>query len=424
MKNDQKDICLFSKLLCCKGCFFCLICTYVRWPGGRVVMQRTANPWMPVRFRPWPPNFIMIDILTLTNFRNHKVSRIEVGDAKNVIIVGENGAGKTAILEALSVLSGDRGMRNADMADMACFSGNGGFSVFGKTTDGDSVCVYFNNGDSNRHAKINDENSNLGDLSRMLQIVWISPQEDRLFVESALNRRTFFDRLISNFDLSHNGRIAKLSKILSERAFALKNGSDSKWLDILDDQLAAVAVAVAAARVQYAGEINYFLKRFSISVDGKLEKNLISGTPAAVVEREYRNYLSNTKELVGDKMVLDGPHKSDFGMFNNELKLPVKLTSTGQQKSALFDLILAHTDLLHTKTKRNCIVLLDEAAAHLDTSARKRIFSTLNATHTQVWATGLDKDSFVDVPNAIIVTCHNGEIRSILYQKEEKNGEN
>ena len=63
-------------------------------------------------------------------------------------------------------------------------------------------------------------------------------------------------------------------------------------------------------------------------------------------------------------------------------------------------------------------MLLDEAAAHLDTTTRARIFSTLNAAHTQVWATGLDADSFVDVPNAIIVTCHNGEIRSILCEKE------
>ena len=86
----------------------------------------------------------------------------------------------------------------------------------------------------------------------------------------------------------------------------------------------------------------------------------------------------------------------------------------------MFDLILAHTELLHTKTKRNCIVLFDEAAAHLDSLARKRIFSALNATHTQVWATGLDTNSFCDVSNAIFVTCHNGEIRSIVYGEEEK----
>ena len=363
-------------------------------------------------------NSIMIESITLTDFRNHKMSRIDVCGAKNIIIIGENGAGKTAILEAISMLSGDKGMRGADMGDVACFSGNGGFSVFGKTIDGDSVCVYFNSGDNNRHAKINDENANLGELGQMFRVVWISPREDRLFVDSAADRRVFFDRLVGNFDSAHNGRTAKMSKILSERAFALKSGTDSKWIDALDNQLAAVAVAVASARVQYAGEINYFLNRFSVSVDGKIEKMLISGNPAAVAEREYRKYLSENHELVGDKMVLDGPHKSDFGMFNNELKLPVRLTSTGQQKSALFDLILAHTNLLHTKTKCNCIVLLDEAAAHLDTTTRARIFSTLNAAHTQVWATGLDADSFVDVPNAIIVTCHNGEIRSILCEKE------
>ena len=369
-------------------------------------------------------NSTMIESLTLTDFRNHKVSRIDVHGAKNIIIIGENGAGKTAILEALSMLSGDRGMRGADMNDIACFTGSGGFSAFCETIHGDSLCVYFNHGDSNRRAKINNDTATLNELGRIMRIVWISPREDRLFVDSSADRRAFFDRLASNFDSNHSGRTAKFSKILTERAFALKNGADSNWISALDDQLAAVAVAVAAARVQYAGEVNYFLKNFSVTVDGYLEKMIISGGAATMVEREYRNYLAQNRELVGDKMVLDGPHKSDFGMFNNELNLPVRLTSTGQQKSALFDLILAHTNLLHTKTNHDCIVLFDEAAAHLDTATRAKIFSSLDKTHTQVWATGLDKDSFIDVPNAVIVSCHDGKIRSILYPKEEKNGTN
>ena len=363
-------------------------------------------------------NSIMIENLVLTDFRNHKTSRINVRNAKNIIIVGENGAGKTAILEALSMLAGDRGMRGADMTDIACFNGNGGFSIFGEIASGDCISVYFNSGDSNRRAKINDESANLADLGKLLRIVWITPKEDRLFVDSSADRRAFFDRLASNFDPQHSGRTAKFTKLLSERAFALKSGADSKWLDALDDQLAGVAVTVANARVQYAGELNYFLDKFSVSVDGMLEKKIISGAPAAAVEREYRNYLGQNRELAGDKMVLDGPHKSDFGMFNNELKLPVKLTSTGQQKMALFDLILAHTNLLHTKTHRDCIVLFDEAAAHLDANARAKIFGTLTKTHTQVWATGLNSADFLDIPDAIIVTCHNGIISNIVDAKE------
>ena len=364
-------------------------------------------------------NSIMIEQITLTDFRNHKTSRVDTHGAKNIIIVGENGAGKTAILEAISMLSGDRGMRSADMGDIACFDGNGGFSIFGHTVDDESVAVYFNPGDTNRHAKINDNNATLNDLGKILRIVWISPREDRLFVDSGADRRAFFDRLVSNFDANHVGRVAKFNKILSERAFALKNGADSKWLDALDNQLAAVATTIVATRVQYSGELNYFLNQFSVSVDGLIERMIIGGTNVGMAEREYRNYLSQNRELVSDKMILDGPHKSDFGMFNNELNLPVRLTSTGQQKMALFNLIMAHTNLLYTKTNRDCIVLLDEAAAHLDSGSRKKIFSAFGTTHTQVWATGLDSGAFKDVPNSIIVTCHDGKIRSILYEKED-----
>ena len=95
-----------------------------------MVMQRTANPCMPVRFRPWPPSFVMIETLVLTDFRNHTMCRIKTHGRRNVIITGPNGAGKTAILESLSILSGDRGMRGAQMSDIARFNGNGGFSVF------------------------------------------------------------------------------------------------------------------------------------------------------------------------------------------------------------------------------------------------------------------------------------------------------
>lgn len=411
---------IFKKIYVAKNYFFVYYANTrkkARWQSGYAEDCKSLDagsiPTLASKFSK------MITKLILTNFRNHKTSRVDVMGAKNIVIVGENGAGKTAVLEAISMLSGDKGMRGADMSDIACFNGDGGFSVFGEIATGDLISVYFNHGDNNRHAKINNENASLGDLGKLLRIVWISPKEDRLFVDAIADRRTFFDRLASNFDSSHIGRSAKFTKLLSERAFALKSGADTHWLDALDDQLAGVAVAVAAARVQYAGQINFFLESFSVSVDGFIEKMIIDGIPAAQVEREYRNYLAQNRELVSDKMILDGPHKSDFGMFNNKLQLPVKLTSTGQQKNALFDLILAHTDLLHTKTKQDCIVLLDEAAAHLDAGARAKIFNKLNETHTQVWATGLDANSFIDVPEPLIVTCMDGEISSIIHQKQE-----
>lgn len=356
----------------------------------------------------------MINSLSLTDFRNHNMCRITTHGRQNIIITGPNGAGKTAILEAVSMLSGERGMRGAQMSDMARFGGNGGFSIFAELSDDTNLSVNFMYGDTNRRAKIDGDNAPLCDLARHVHVVWLTPREDRLFVDSASDRRAFFDRLATSFDSAHAGRMAKLSKLLSERAYALKSGADTHWLDALDAQIAGTSVAISVARIQYAGELNYFLSRCAVSVSGILEQKLINGMSAGDVERFYLDYLKSSRELIGDKMVIDGAHKSDFGVFNQELNLPAHVTSTGQQKMVLLDLILAHARLLHTKMGYTPLILLDEAAAHLDAGARQKLFQELGAANAQVWATGLDAETFRDVPNAAFVACQNGEINNIV----------
>lgn len=365
----------------------------------------------------------MIETITLYNFRNHAVARIKTYGRHNVIITGPNGAGKTAVLEAVSMLSGDRGLRGAAMTDIARFNGDGSFSVAAQLNDETELSVYFTSSDSNRRAKIDGDNAPLGNLGSILRMVWLTPREDRLFVDSASDRRMFFDRLAASFDTAHAGRVARLSKLLSERAFALKNGKDKNWLDALDAQIAGTSIAIAATRIQYAGELNYFLTDCAVTVSGIVEKMLIDGLTASEAERQYLDYLCNTRELIGDKMILDGPHKSDFGVFNKILNLPASLTSTGQQKTVLLDLILAHAKLIRTKTNRRPLILLDEAAAHLDSDARTRLFKILGEADAQVWATGLDPDVFKDVPDAVFVACKNGEINNILVP-ENKNEQN
>ncbi len=356
----------------------------------------------------------MITSVSLTDFRNHDMCRITTFGRRNVIIIGPNGAGKTAILEAVSMLSGERGLRGATMGEIARFNGCGGFSVFANLDDETELSINFSNTDTNRRAKIDGDAAALSDLAKYIRIVWLTPKEDRLFVEGAADRRAFFDRLAASFEPSHAGRIARLGKLISERAFALKTSNNSHWLDALDSQIAGTAVAIATTRIQYSGELNYFLSRCAVSVVGMIEKMLIDGMSAGDAERAYIDYLRDNRIIINDKMTIDGPHKSDFGVFNRELNLPAHLTSTGQQKTVLIDLILAHAKLIHTKTGKRPLILLDEAAAHLDENARENLFSELGAADAQVWATGLDQSVFKNVPNAVFVTCQNGQISNIL----------
>jgi len=192
-----------------------------------------------------------------------------------------------------------------------------------------------------------------------------------------------------------------------------------RWVDVIDDQIAGIATTIAAARIQYAGELNYFLQNAAVSVSGMLEKMLIDGMTPGDTERKYREYLGATREIVADKMVVDGVHKSDFGVFNKKLNLPAHLTSTGQQKTMLLELILAHAKLLHERTNRQPIILLDEAVAHLDENARKNLFTELGNASAQVWATGIDEHTFENVPNAVFVSCVDGEISNILVPEAE-----
>ena len=316
-------------------------------------------------------------------------------------------------MEALSLLCGERGLRNADIPTLARFDGNGGFSVFATTSDDNDVCVFFNQNDSNRHAKVNNENIPLSELAKISRIIWLTPQEDRIFTDSASERRAFFDHLVASFEPSHIGRISRLNKLMSERAGAIKNNADRNWLDAIDKQIAATAVSVAASRIRYAGEVNFFFDTGAVSVNGMIEK-LVLENSATTAENIYFEYLENNRSLVGDKMVIDGVHKSDFGVFNKALCLPAQITSTGQQKSILIDLILAHAKLIHIKTGQKPIILLDEAASHLDESARGKLFAALNELDAQVWATGLDIKTFEKIPNALFVTCQNGEISNIV----------
>ncbi|MDR0804131.1 MAG: hypothetical protein LBO08_03560 [Rickettsiales bacterium] len=347
----------------------------------------------------------MLAGISLYNFRNHGALALDCGGAKNIIFCGANGAGKTAALEAISLLCGIGNFRGAALGDMmrkGAGAGDG-FAVHADLGDGTEIRISWNGG-AHKEIRIDGDKSSLTALAKIMPMVWLTPRDDRLFCESASDRRAFLDRLVGAFDLLHTGRTARLAKLLSERAFAIKNNGGNSWLDPIEVNLAKTAMSVAAARVKYSAELNYFMPpHLQITTDGTLEQKIITGAPAAGIEIEYRQYLAENRFLENDRQIINGAHKSDFGMFNSDAGMPVSQTSTGQQKSALVSLVVAHAKLMRAKTGKYPVVLLDEADSHLDAAARKNIFAQFGECGAQVFATALSREIFLEIPDTKFV---------------------
>jgi DNA replication and repair protein RecF len=243
-------------------------------------------------------------------------------------------------------------------------------------------------------------------LSDYLACVWLTPQMDRLFLDSSGGRRRFFDKLIFAFDAAHAGRVTRYENAMASRSKLLREGkNDQSWLKSLEAQMAETGVAIAAARLDFLtrlqkacdlaheNEETYFPKA-SLSLSGTIEE-LLSRAPAVEVEEMFTYQLSQSRTRDADTGgAATGPHKGDLLVRYKAKDMPADQCSTGEQKALLIGIILAHARLMRAERGQPPILLLDEVAAHLDEKRRAALFDLLVDLGGQVWMTGTDESLF------------------------------
>ncbi|HRK24239.1 MAG TPA: DNA replication/repair protein RecF [Beijerinckiaceae bacterium] len=342
--------------------------------------------------------------LHLSDFRTYTASEMEVGSAL-VALVGDNGAGKTNVLEALSLLAQGRGLRRADLADMARRSGDGSFAVAVEAEGGLGPCHLGTGviaGETGRRNRINREPASSPiAFADHLRIVWLTPDQDGLFRAAAGERRRFLDRLVLAVDPAHAARVSALERALRARNRLLEEfAPDRHWLDAAEHEVAEIAVAVAAARRETVDRLAHLIATGRdeasvfpypvLTLEGALEER-IAAEPASAVEDWYRAELAAGRAR--DKAAgrtLTGPQASDLAVRHGPKDMPARLCSTGEQKALLIALVLAHARLVTAMTGMAPITLLDEVAAHLDPGRRRALIGALGALGGQVWLTGAD----------------------------------
>ncbi len=373
--------------------------------------------------------------LTLTDFRNYGGLRLRV-PAGLVALVGANGAGKTNILEAISLLVPGRGLRAAPFGELARYGGAPSWAVAaeveaagGLTSIGTGWSGQSEAGDvGGRLVVIDGEVQKVaGALSNHVRLLWLTPAQDRLFAGPASDRRRFLDRLVAAFDPEHATRAAVFERLMRERNLLLEDlRPDPAWLASLEAQMAEAAVAISAARLVGMEALRTHIQQArsessfpwaEIAVEGEIEA-LVAAKPAVQVEDEYRRILSDSRGL--DRAAgrsLRGPHRSDLAVLHGPKGMPAGQCSTGEQKALLIGLLLAQARAVKAGAGVAPLLLLDEVAAHLDRARRRSLLEALAALGSQSWMTGTDAQLFEAIGRAgAVFTVEDGVVREAMEE--------
>jgi DNA replication and repair protein RecF len=356
--------------------------------------------------------------LQLTDFRSYPSLDLAI-DTPMVVLTGDNGAGKTNLLEALSFLTAGRGLRRPELAECAASQGSGGWAISvdletdaGPVRLGTGIDPPNGSGGPLRRYRIDREPvASIKTFADHVRVVWLTPTMDRLFAGSAGDRRRFLDRLVLAIDSEHGGRVTSLERALRNRNRLLEDyhqRPEAKWLDAVEREIAELAVAVAAARHETIARLSALLGFMpsedtafplpALALEGDIEA-LVGTRPALEVEDHYRMVLRDQRSRdAAAGRTLIGPHASDLNVRYAAKNLDAAQASTGEQKALLITIALAHAQLVAEMSGIAPIILLDEIAAHLDPARRIALFSALVNLHAQVWMTGADPLAFADVP--------------------------
>ncbi len=352
--------------------------------------------------------------LHLNNFRNFERQSFESLPSL-VAFVGENGAGKTNILEAISLLSPGRGLRNAALPQMLRQGTDAklGWGVKGVTADDLQITTGWQNGMARRALSIgNDPKASQKDLAEVITAHWLTPAMDRLLAEAPAGRRRFIDRLVFALDPAHAGRITRYEKAVLERMKLLREGrKENDWMAGLELDAAHSAASIAAARISWLKRITPYINtkqadgfpQPAIDMHGLMETGLLQGQNALMLERQMTNALEKARyQDANSGHCSVGPHRTDITINYAQKNQDARLASTGEQKALLISLILAQTHMLSDERGIKPILLLDDIASHLDENRRKSLFGALfsyTENGGQVFVTGADQNALKTLEN-------------------------
>jgi DNA replication and repair protein RecF len=350
---------------------------------------------------------VPISRLAITDFRSYPSALIEPGPGF-VLLSGENGAGKTNLLEAVSLLSPGRGLRGAALSEMGRIDGAGSFAVAARLGDVEIGTGTQAAAPERRQVRINGAPASVNSLGEWLSVLWLTPAMDRLFLGSAGERRRFLDRLVLALEPTHAHHSSRYEAAMRARNKLLADEApaDPDWLAALEQQMAEHGAAIATARLQTVEALGDRLQG-APEDDFARAALALDGWGVADLAEQLRN--NRHRDSAAGRATV-GPHRQDLIVTHRAKQMEAARSSTGEQKALLLGLVLAHAELVTERRGEPPVLLLDEVAAHLDPKRRSALFARLEG-RGQVWMTATEATLFEGVGRASRFHVESGAVR-------------
>ena len=359
----------------------------------------------------------MLDRISLVRFRNHSETRLDDALRFN-LLVGENGAGKTNVLEALSLLAPGRGLRRASLGDMVLHDAQAGFAIGADLAQDGSEPVRlgtYTESDlpGRRKVRINGAESTATALGEWLAVTWLTPAMDGLFTGPAADRRRFMDRMALALDPAHAAHAARYEAALRERNRLLADDRppESAWLDAIEAQMVEHGGRVIAGRALLVDTLMGRIARMPAEPFARPALTYNPGGTDTAEALSQALYDGRARDRAAQR-TLSGPHRDELEVVHAAKRVAAAQSSTGEQKAMLVAITLAHAGM--AAQGRAGVLLLDEVAAHLDPVRRAALFDQLAANGAQVWMTGTELAPFDSIArDAAIWKVTGGAVKRI-----------
>lgn len=359
-----------------------------------------------------------INELKIENFRNIEFMKISPHKEIN-IIYGQNGQGKTNLLEAIWIFTGCKSFRSSKDSELVQFNReNSKISMNFETSFRENDASIFI--DKKRMASLNGINLNSPrELIGQYYAVVFSPIHLSLIKDGPLNRRKFIDTAISQIDNAYARKLMYYNHLISQKNALLKNANENSslldTLDIWDEKIALAGADIIVDRIDYIKMLQKKATEIYFGISGEKEELSIKYLSNVRYQSEEKQdiaklyFESMQKNRPNDlylKNTTSGPHRDDIEILINGISAR-KFGSQGQQRSASLSLKLGEAEIIKDLKGEHPIILLDDVMSELDSTRKNYILNKM--TDKQVFITCCEKETISQLNMGKVIKIENGK---------------